>query len=177
LYQSEEKLPIGSRRLPSLGGKRWNPSIGRIDNKRRSRSGALDGREDRQVVSLSEVALGRESRKQRRSAIVELCALGLGKDFLVGVLRRAIKWRVKFLAPNALEIWFAPRRFYCQIGSCRSLSRGADDRRRKGGGNRGNGNSYDPAWKTVGHNESPSPCYVTITKAASDVKAGCHDLS
>src|SRR5262249_54227132 len=51
---------------------------------------------------------------------VELGSLGLGKEFFSRVLCRSLQRYLKVLAPNALQIWFAPR----------SLERGRCGRRR-----------------------------------------------
>jgi len=57
LQKGETKFPIGGCNLLSLWRQRRKPAIGRIDNQRRARAGALLGGEHR-VVGAGDVELG-----------------------------------------------------------------------------------------------------------------------
>ena len=73
LQQGETKFPLGGGDLLRLRRQRRNPAIGRIDDQRRARAGALDGHEH-VVVGAGDVALGPALRtlvaaEQRRSLL------------------------------------------------------------------------------------------------------------
>src|ERR1700722_18298215 len=70
LQKGETKIPIGASGLLRLGRQRRNPAIGRIDNSRRTRPGALRGEERRGVVGAVDLALVREPVEYCRSRCV-----------------------------------------------------------------------------------------------------------
>src|SRR5438552_5291035 len=105
----------GGGQLLSLWRQRRQPAIGRIDNQRCARAGALHGREHR-VVGAGDVELGPAlhtlvAAQQRRSLLIQFGSLRLGKKFLVRKPGGALQGRIGFVGPNALQIGFAPGHF------------------------------------------------------------------
>ena len=115
LQQSETKLPIGGGHLLCLRRQRRNPAIGRIDDHRGARAGALLDHEQR-IVGTGDVELGPAlhppvAAQQRRSPRIQLGSLCLGQILLVREFGGALKGRVGFVGPNALQIGLAPGGF------------------------------------------------------------------
>src|SRR6266853_2154309 len=88
--------------LPIFWRQSRKPAVGRIDNLRGPRPGALRGKEGRGIIGAIDLTFGREPREDRRSFFVQISALLLGEKFLVPISGRALHRRIKFFSPNAL---------------------------------------------------------------------------
>ena len=101
----QTQLAIGGYRLLSLRRQRRHPAIGRIDNQRRSRPGALAGYAYR-IVGAGDIGLGSVLRTHVRERcaprFVQLGSLCFGEKFLVRIFGRALQGRIKFCSPNSL---------------------------------------------------------------------------
>jgi hypothetical protein len=147
---SNTEFPLGSGNLLSLCGRRRQAAIGRIDDPRRARAGALERREQR-VVGASDIRFGPALRAlvsadQPRSHSIHLGSLCLGKEFLVREPGRALQRRVGLVGPDALQIGFTPGRFQRwgrrqhRAGRRRNLSLQVCDGCRYGGADTSRGN-------------------------------------
>ena len=89
LQHRETKLPLGAGPLLGLRRQRRNPAVGRIDDQRRARAGALEGHEHI-VIGARNVALGAAlgaplAAEHFRSQPIQFGALCRGEKFLVRV--------------------------------------------------------------------------------------------
>jgi hypothetical protein len=105
LQQDKTELPIGGDRLLSLRRQRRHPPIGRIDNQRRTRPGALPVYAYR-VVAAGNICLASVLRTHVRercaSRFVQFGSLCFGEKFLVRIFGKALQGRIEFASPNSL---------------------------------------------------------------------------
>ena len=124
LNQGDTKRQLGGSDLLRLRGRRRQPAIGRIDDQRRARTGALE-RHELRIIGAGDVARGPLLRpfvgigEHLRPGLIQCGALGRRKKLLVCVSCGPLQWRVGFVGPNTLEIGFAPGRLQ-RCGRCRA---------------------------------------------------------